>query len=148
MTEITDLATARNRIKSFLGPDTGRIVVLTGAGISTESGIPDFRSPGGLWSKMQPIEYQDFVDDEESRLEDWRRRFQMAEIFQKAEPNAAHRALAGLAREGRLSLLITQNVDGLHQRSGVPENLLVELHGNSTYASCLGCGQRAELYDQ
>ncbi|WP_328804251.1 Sir2 family NAD-dependent protein deacetylase [Roseibium aggregatum] len=148
MTEINDLATARDRIKSFLGADAGRIVVLTGAGISTESGIPDFRSPGGLWSKMQPIEYQDFVDDEESRLEDWSRRFQMADIFHKAEPNAAHRVLAGLARDGRLSLLITQNVDGLHQRSGVPEDLLVELHGNSTYASCLDCGRRAELEDQ
>lgn len=148
MTEITDLATARNRIKSFLGPNAGRIVVLTGAGISTESGVPDFRSPGGLWSKMQPIEYQDFVADEASRMEDWNRRFQMAEIFHKAEPNAAHRALAELARDGRLSLLITQNVDGLHQRSGVPEDLLVELHGNSTYATCLDCGARAELEDQ
>lgn len=148
MTEINDLATARDRIKRFLGPDAGRIVVLTGAGISTESGVPDFRSPGGLWSKMQPIEYQDFVANEESRLEDWNRRFQMADIFRKAEPNAAHTALAKLAQVGRLSLLITQNVDGLHQRSGVPEDLLVELHGNSTYASCLDCGWRAELEDQ
>ncbi len=148
MTEFTDLATARDRIKRFLGSDAGRIVVLTGAGISTESGVPDFRSPGGLWSKMQPIEFQDFVADEASRLEDWSRRFQMADIFHKAEPNAAHTALAGLAQKGRLSLLITQNVDGLHQRSGVPEDLLVELHGNSTYATCLECGARATLEDQ
>lgn len=148
MTEITDLATARIRLQEVLGPDAGRIVVLTGAGISTDSGIPDFRSPGGLWTKMQPIEFQDFVADEASRLEDWRRRFQMAEIFAKAEPNAAHVVLAKLATSGQLSLLITQNVDGLHQRSGVPEDCLAELHGNSTYATCLDCGQRAELEAQ
>ena len=145
MTEISDLATARSTLRQILSPDAGRIVVLTGAGISTDSGVPDFRSPGGLWSKMQPIEFQDFVTDEECRLEDWRRRFQMAEIFAKAQPNAAHLALARLARHGLLSLLITQNIDGLHQRAGVPEDRLVELHGNSTYASCLNCGKRAEL---
>lgn len=148
MSEITDLGTARNRLKTFLERGSGRLVVLTGAGISTESGVPDFRSPGGLWSRMQPIEFQDFVSDEESRLEDWNRRFDMAEIFARAEPNAAHLALGGLARRGDLSMLITQNVDGLHQRGGVPDECLVELHGNSTFATCLDCGARAELEAQ
>ncbi len=148
MTEIADLATARNRLKSFLEPDGSRLVAFTGAGISTDSGIPDFRSPGGLWTRMQPIEYQDFVADETSRLTDWNRRFDMAEIFENAEPNAAHHVLGQLAREGHLEMLITQNVDGLHQRAGVPGERLVELHGNSTYATCLDCGARADLEEQ
>jgi len=148
MTEITELATARSALADLLSEETGRLVVLTGAGISTESGIPDFRSPGGIWSRMEPIQYGDFVSDPDQRAEDWRRRFEMKRIFDEASPNAAHKALAGLAQSGRLSLLITQNVDGLHQRSGVPEELLVELHGNSTYATCLECGARAELEPQ
>jgi NAD-dependent deacetylase len=148
MAEITDLGTARNRLKTFLQEGSGLLVVFTGAGISTESGIPDFRSPGGLWSRMQPIDYRDFVADEDSRIEDWNRRFDMAAIFEKAEPNAAHLVLGELARRGTLSLLITQNVDGLHQRAGVPGDRLVELHGNSTFATCLNCGARAELEEQ
>ncbi|MBD8889963.1 SIR2 family NAD-dependent protein deacylase [Roseibium litorale] len=150
MTEITEVLTARAELQAILSAkdragDPLRLVVMTGAGISTESGIPDFRSPGGLWSKIEPVTYQDFVRDERARLEDWRRRFEMKRIFDAAEPNAAHRVLAGLARSGRLDLLITQNVDGLHQRSGVPEDRLVEIHGNSTYATCLDCGAKAEL---
>jgi NAD-dependent deacetylase len=148
MAEITDLGTARIRLKTFLQEGSGRLVVLTGAGISTESGIPDFRSPGGLWSRMQPIDYRDFVADEDSRIEDWNRRFDMAAIFEKAEPHAAHLVLGELARRGTLSLLITQNVDGLHQRAGVPGDRLVEFHGNSTFATCLNCGARAELEEQ
>ena len=98
-----------------------RIVALTGAGISTESGIPDFRSPGGLWTRgIKPITYQDFVASEEARLEDWRRRFKMNADFAAAEPNAGHLGLARLAKEGRLLALVTQNIDGLHQRAGVP----------------------------
>src|SRR5688500_16459298 len=95
-----------------------RIVALTGAGISTESGIPDFRSPGGLWSKMRPITYQEFCASEEVRLEDWRRRFKMNADFAAARPNAGHRGLVRLAEEGRLLAVITQNIDGLHQRAG------------------------------
>ena len=92
-----------------------------------------------------PVQYQDFVRSEDSRMEDWQRRFEMADIFGRARPNAAHRALAGLVQRGRMDLLITQNVDGLHQASGVPPDRLVELHGNSTYATCLDCGAHAEL---
>jgi NAD-dependent deacetylase len=116
-----------------------RIVALTGAGISTESGIPDFRSPGGIWSRIKPITYQDFRSSEEARLEDWRRRFNMREDFGRAEPNAGHLALARMAREGRLRKVITQNIDGLHQRAGLPPELLIEIHGNVREARCLDC---------
>jgi NAD-dependent deacetylase len=122
-----------------------RIVAFTGAGISTESGIPDFRSPGGIWTKYQPIYFDDFMSSEEMRREAWRRKFATDETMLKAEPNAGHRALAKLVEQGRMTAVITQNVDGLHQRSGIPESKIIELHGNSTYASCLDCGQRHEL---
>ncbi len=122
-----------------------RIVAFTGAGISTESGITDFRSPGGIWTKYQPIYFDDFMSSEEMRREAWRRKFATDETMQKAEPNAGHRALAKLVEQGKMTAIITQNVDGLHQRSGVPESRIIELHGNSTYASCLDCGHRHEL---
>ncbi|SJZ50781.1 NAD-dependent deacetylase [Enhydrobacter aerosaccus] len=122
-----------------------RIVAFTGAGISTESGIPDFRSLGGIWTKYQPIYFDDFIASEEMRRESWRRKFATDEVMLKAEPNAGHRALAKLVEQGRMSAIITQNIDGLHQRSGVPESRVIELHGNGTYATCLDCGQRYEL---
>lgn len=122
-----------------------RAVVFTGAGISTESGIPDFRSPGGVWTKYQPIMFQDFVASEEMRREAWRRRIGMAETFQTSEPNRGHRAVAELVRRGKVSSVITQNIDGLHQVSGVPDAQVIELHGNVTYAKCLDCGERYEL---
>lgn len=120
-------------------------VVFTGAGISTESGIPDFRSPGGVWSRMEPIPFQDFVDSEERRLEDWRRRFDMLDRFRAAEPNAAHRAIARLMETGPVEAVVTQNVDGLHARAGCPDERVIELHGNGTRAACLSCGKPAEL---
>ena len=135
-----DLERLRDMISS-----AKRMVAFTGAGISTESGIPDFRSPGGIWTKYQPIYFDDFMASEEMRRESWRRKFATDETMKKAEPNAGHRALAKLVEQGRMSAIITQNVDGLHQRSGVPENKIIELHGNSTYASCLDCGHRYEL---
>jgi len=122
-----------------------RIVAFTGAGISTESGIPDFRSPGGIWTKYQPIYFDDFMASEEMRREAWRRKFATDETMVKAEPNAGHRALAKLVEQGRMTAIITQNIDGLHQRSGVPASRIIELHGNTTYATCLDCGQRHEL---
>ena len=122
-----------------------RIVAFTGAGIATESGIPDFRSPGGIWTKYQPIYFDDFMASEEMRRESWRRKFATDETMVKAEPNAGHRALARLVEQGRMTAIITQNIDGLHQRSGVPASKIIELHGNTTYATCLDCGQRHEL---
>jgi NAD-dependent deacetylase len=122
-----------------------RIVAFTGAGISTESGIPDFRSPGGIWTRYKPIYFDDFMASDEMRRESWRRKFATDETMLTAEPNAGHRALAKLVEQGRMSAIITQNVDGLHQRSGVPDSKVIELHGNATYASCLDCGHRYAL---
>lgn len=124
-----------------------RMLVFSGAGISTESGIPDFRSPGGVWSKMQPIYFQDFVASEEVRREAWRRRFSNTDGWVGAKPNRGHCAVAELIRSGRASAVVTQNVDNLHQDSGVPEDKVIELHGNSTYARCLKCHTRVELAD-
>jgi NAD-dependent deacetylase len=132
------------QLRSLIG-NAKRIVAFTGAGISTESGIPDFRSPGGIWTKYQPIMFDDFLSSEDMRRESWRRKFATDEVMLKAEPNAGHRALAKLVEQGRMTAIITQNVDGLHQRSGVPANRIIELHGNATYASCLDCGHRHEL---
>ena len=120
-------------------------VVFTGAGISTESGIPDFRSPGGIWTRMAPIDFQDFIASEEMRREAWRRRFAMEDTFRGAKPNRGHRAVATLVRRGTVASVITQNIDGLHQASGVPDRQVIELHGNTTYAACLDCGERHEL---
>ncbi|HTV89367.1 MAG TPA: Sir2 family NAD-dependent protein deacetylase [Stellaceae bacterium] len=122
-----------------------RAVVFTGAGISTESGIPDFRSPGGVWTQMAPIYFDDFLNSEAARIETWRRRFAMQEQFGQAEPNRGHRAVEALVRRGKVSAVITQNIDGLHQASGVPPEKIIELHGNTTYAHCLDCGTRHEL---
>jgi NAD-dependent deacetylase len=124
-----------------------RAVVFTGAGISTESGIPDFRSPGGIWMQMAPIDFDDFLASDAARRESWRRRFAMDETFRAARPNRGHRAVAELVRRGTVSAVITQNIDGLHQQSGVPPAHVIELHGNTTYAACLDCGTRHELDD-
>ncbi|MGH6887887.1 MAG: SIR2 family NAD-dependent protein deacylase [Rhizomicrobium sp.] len=120
-------------------------VVFTGAGISTESGIPDFRSPGGLWTRMAPIDFEDFVSSAAMRKESWRRRFAMEDMFAAAGPNAGHVAIAALVACGCVSYVITQNVDDLHRISGVPPEKIIELHGNTRYARCLDCGARAEL---
>jgi NAD-dependent deacetylase len=124
---------------------SSRTVVFSGAGISTESGIPDFRSPGGIWTKMAPIDFDDFVRSAEMRREAWRRRFAMEETFAAAKPNAGHRVIAELVRAGKVTHVITQNIDNLHQESGVPAEQVIELHGNTRYAKCLDCGERAEL---
>jgi NAD-dependent deacetylase len=123
----------------------GRLVAFTGAGISTESGIPDYRSPGGIWSKFRPIEFGDFLASADARRETWRRKFASHEVIEKATPNAGHRALARLVEQGRMLAIITQNIDGLHQASGVSDDKVIELHGNSTYATCLDCRRRYEL---
>jgi NAD-dependent deacetylase len=121
------------------------ILPFTGAGISTECGIPDFRSPGGLWTKNQPIPFDAFLASSEMRNEAWRRRFVMEESFAKAKPGRGHRALASLYRAGKVPALVTQNIDNLHQDSGIAARDIVELHGNTTYALCLECATRYEL---
>lgn len=129
--------------------DASRIVAFTGAGISTESGIPDFRSPGtGLWNKIKPVEFQDFMASEEARQESWRRRFESRDSsWDDAKPNRGHLGVAKLVEQGKCIGIITQNVDNLHQDSGVPDEQIVELHGNSRYAACLSCHARFELAD-
>ena len=109
-------------------------VVFSGAGISTESGIPDFRSPGGIWSKLKPVEFQDFLRSEKKRREYWRQKFVFDADLQKAGPNSGHMAIARLVEQGRASCVITQNIDGLHQASGVPEEQVIELHGDHQYS--------------
>ena len=125
--------------------DARRVVVFTGAGISTESGVPDFRSPGGVWSKMKPIYFDDFVSSEERRREAWTRTFAGTAGWVGAKPNAGHAAVARLIAAGKASSVITQNVDNLHQDSGVPPGQVIELHGNASYATCLACGLRHEF---
>ncbi|MDB5496636.1 MAG: transcriptional regulator, Sir2 family [Phenylobacterium sp.] len=125
--------------------DARRMVVFTGAGISTESGIPDFRSPGGVWSRMKPIYFQDFVSDPAKRREAWERAFSGRAGWVGRAPNAGHFAVARLVERGTVSAVITQNVDNLHQDSGVPTDKVIELHGNASYAKCLECGERHEL---
>ncbi len=124
--------------------DCQRAVVFTGAGISTESGIPDFRSPGGVWSKMRPIYFQDFVASREKRQEAWKRVFNRAAGWTGASPNAGHRAVTALVERGKVSCVITQNVDNLHQDSGTPADRVIEVHGNASYAKCLECAGRYE----
>jgi NAD-dependent protein deacetylase/lipoamidase len=125
--------------------DAGRIVAFTGAGISTESGIPDFRSPGGIWTRYKPIPFDAFLASAEARRETWRRKFATQSAVESATPNAGHRALARLVEQARMSAVITQNIDGLHQASGIPADKVIELHGNTTYAACLDCSRRYEL---
>ena len=119
-----------------------RSVIFTGAGISTESGIPDFRSPGGVWSQMKPIYYQDFVASREARREAWNRVFNRTAGWTGKDPNIGHRACAKLVEIGKVSTIVTQNVDNLHQDGGVPDAQVIEIHGNASYAKCLDCGQR------
>src|SRR4051812_25681329 len=140
----TDLQTGIRQLREMV-EQAAVVVPFTGAGISTECGIPDFRSPGGLWTKMRPIEFGDFLASRDMRDESWRRRFAMEEQFGGAKPGRGHRALASLYKAGKIPGIITQNIDNLHQESGFAADHVVELHGNTTYATCLDCAKRYEL---
>ena len=122
-----------------------RVLIFTGAGISTESGIPDFRSPGGVWSKMTPIYFQDFVASRDQRRESWRRVFNKTAGWTGAKPNTGHYAVAKLVDMGKVSCVVTQNVDNLHQHAGIDDDKVIEIHGNASYAKCLNCGKRYEF---
>ncbi len=124
-----------NKLKSWV-KEFNNIVVFTGAGISTESGIPDFRSPGGIWTKMAPIMFQDFMSSEDSQLESWKRKFVIDQDMKIAKPNIGHEVIAKLFSLNKISYVLTQNIDNLHHDSGIPSNRIIELHGNSTYAKC------------
>ncbi len=121
------------------------IVAFTGAGISTESGIPDFRSPGGMWKKFKPIDFSEFIASADVRAEAWRRKAGTRGTIGSAQPNAGHLALVALAEASKLRSVITQNVDGLHQVSGLNDDQVIELHGNATYATCLACHKRFDI---
>ena len=140
----SDLETGITRLRELV--ESSRVIVpFTGAGISTECGIPDFRSPGGIWTKNQPILFDDFLASQDMRNEAWRRRFAMEEHFGGAKPGRGHRALASLYRAGKSPGVVTQNIDNLHQASGIAPDDVIELHGNSTYAVCLDCAKHYEL---
>ena len=139
-----DLDESIASLQDMIG-EANAILPFTGAGISTECGIPDFRSPGGIWTKNRPIMFDDFLASQEARNESWRRRFAMGDEFGQAKPGRGHRALASLYRAGKVPAVITQNIDNLHQDSGIAPEHVVELHGNTTYALCLDCVQRYEL---
>lgn len=142
----TDLETAVAELRALVA-DASSILPFTGAGISTECGIPDFRSPGGVWTKNRPIPFDEFLASRDMRDESWRRRFAMQDQFGGARPGRGHLALASLYRAGKVPAVVTQNIDNLHQASGLPAGDVVELHGNTTYALCLDCGDRYELPD-
>ena len=125
--------------------ESEKIVFFTGAGISTESGIPDFRGPKGVWKTSQPIYFQDFIGSEEKRIESWERKFSSEGTFLSASPNTGHLKISEIMQKKKLSHLITQNVDNLHQDSGVDDSRITELHGNATYAKCLECYKKYEL---
>ena len=139
-----DLETAIFALRDLI-EEAQAVVPFTGAGISTECGIPDFRSPGGFWTQNRPIPFDEFMASREARDESWRRRFAMQDEFGGVQPGRGHRALASLYRVGKVPGLITQNIDNLHQDSGVAAEDVVELHGNTTYALCLDCGKRYAL---
>src|SRR5690242_3300797 len=139
-----DLPTAVARLRDLI-QNACCVLPFTGAGISTECGIPDFRSPGGLWTQNKPIPYDEFIASREARVESWRRRFAMQDSFGDAQPGRGHRALASLYRRGKVPAVVTQNIDNLHQISGIPAEDVVELHGNTTYALCLDCARRYDL---
>jgi len=120
------------------------IAAFTGAGISTESGIPDFRSPGSPWMRHKPISFDLFLRSAEARREAWGRKFAMDDLYRGARPSQGHLGLGAIAESGRMPAVITQNIDGLHQASGLKEEQVIELHGNGTYAKCLACGRRHE----
>ena len=122
-----------------------KLVFFTGAGISTNSGIPDFRGPKGVWKTSTPIYFQDFINSKEKRIESWERKFSNELSIDSAKPNIGHFKLAEIMNKKEETYLITQNVDNLHQDSGIDNSKITELHGNATYAKCLDCSKKYEL---
>jgi NAD-dependent deacetylase len=138
----SDIETLTGRVADLI-LESERLLVFTGAGISTESGIPDFRSPGGIWDRFDPDDFtiDKFINDTEARRKQWRI-FGEGMLSENAEPNAAHVAIAELHGLGKLDCVVTQNIDNLHQKAGVPDEKVFELHGNMRWAICLKCRKR------
>lgn len=120
-----------------------KILIFTGAGISTASGIPDFRGPNGVWKTRQPVYYQDFMASEEARKEAWDQKLESWESFKNARPNAVHRAIVDLEIANKVECVVTQNIDGLHAKAGTSSTRLVELHGTNAEIECQTCGERS-----
>jgi NAD-dependent deacetylase len=139
----------KKRIKqaSQLLKKTDNIVAFTGAGISTESGISDFRSPGGVWDRYRIVTYQEFLSSHDARVEYWQMKKELFREMRGSKPNRAHDALAGLERKGKLRCLITQNIDGLHQEAGSSDDMVIELHGTNRKALCLECAKIMPIED-
>ncbi len=125
----------------------GKNVAFTGAGISTESGISDFRSKGGIWDKYKPVYFDEFMSSREARVEYWQRKAEFYDQLVQAKPNPAHRALYSLYEMGLLEAVITQNIDGLHQESGIPDDRVMELHGNNRRVRCMSCGRTSSIQE-
>ena len=138
---MTDLYSGERAARELIA-EASRIVGFTGAGISTESGVPDFRSPDGVWARNRTVYFQEFLSSEAGRVEYWRQKIAAWPDMREARPNAGHYAFVELHKQGRLQALITQNIERLHQRSGLPANMVLELHGTTTEAVCLTCGDR------
>jgi NAD-dependent deacetylase len=138
------MGNAIDELSGLIG-DAQAVVAFTGAGISTECGIPDFRSPGGFWAQNKPVYFDDFMRDPDVRREGWKRFLLLRDQYLDVKPGRGHRALADLHTAGKLESVITQNIDNLHQASGIPPGNIIELHGNGTYAKCVECGARHEL---
>ena len=122
-----------------------KTIVLTGAGISTESGLPDFRSKDGFWTKNKPIQFQDYLDDEEKQRLSWSRNIELHKILKEINPNIGHAFVEKVINFNKENFLITQNIDGLHQRSGIQEDKIIEIHGNAIEAKCLNCEKKAKI---
>ncbi|QXX73996.1 Sir2 family NAD-dependent protein deacetylase [Methylovirgula sp. HY1] len=144
MVIVSEIDEARAALQDLIA-GANRIVAFTGAGISTECGVPDFRSKNSPWQRLKPIDFDIFVADMLQREEAWRRKFALDDIYAQAQPGRGHWALANLVASAKISAIITQNIDNLHQTSGVADEKIIELHGNGTYATCLACGKRHEL---
>lgn len=123
------------------------LVFFTGAGMSTESGIPDYRSQGGLWDKFKPVYFDDFMSSRDARIRYWAQRMDMEKSLKQARPNKGHEAIARLDRMGRVRAVITQNIDGLHHESGIPGDRIIELHGNTRRVRCMSCRQITDWHD-
>lgn len=132
------------RAREWIGA-ASRIVGFTGAGISTESGVSDFRGPNGVWARNRTIYFQEFISNEADRIEAWRQKVESWPEMRGAQPNAGHRTFVELYRRGQLAAMITQNIERLHQRSGLPGEMVLELHGTTTEAMCLTCGDRIDM---
>ena len=143
MTDVVGEAEGLARLSAIL-ESARRMLIFTGAGISTASGIPDYRGPKGVWNTRRPVFYQDFMASRAARIEYWTQKSEDRSAFRSAQPNAVHAAVVALERAERVELVVTQNVDGLHRIAGTSEERLVEIHGTNGLVECQTCGMRVD----